>query len=166
MVESCAATGVFWVLQMDIMYHSFVSTEKCVEATGLNKYEVAVLVAKRAKELASGAPPVVDKGSKKVLTVALEEMVSPGFNIEELSERLMVDLETNARERASKERPGSNDLEMFRKNVMRAASSDHDKFDPENRLASEFDREFGGVIKSSEDISSVSYSDEEIDEKE
>lgn len=38
-------------------------------------YRLVILAAKRAKELAEGTPPLVDTGSRKATTVALEEIL-------------------------------------------------------------------------------------------
>ena len=38
-------------------------------------YKLVILAAKRAKEVAEGAPPLVDTERKKVTSVALEEIV-------------------------------------------------------------------------------------------
>ena len=37
-------------------------------------YRLVILAAKRAKELAEGAPPLVETSSKKATTIALEEI--------------------------------------------------------------------------------------------
>ena len=38
-------------------------------------YKLVILAAKRAKEIAEGAPPLVETGQKKVTSIALEEIV-------------------------------------------------------------------------------------------
>ena len=38
-------------------------------------YRLVILAAKRAKEVAEGAPPLVETGSKKATSVALEEIL-------------------------------------------------------------------------------------------
>ena len=38
-------------------------------------YRLVILAAKRAKEIAEGAPPLVETGHKKVTSIALEEIL-------------------------------------------------------------------------------------------
>ena len=38
-------------------------------------YKLVILASKRAKELADGAPPLVETGHRKVTSIALEEIV-------------------------------------------------------------------------------------------
>jgi DNA-directed RNA polymerase subunit K/omega len=70
-------------------YEHFVSTEECVEATGRNKYEVAVLVAKRSRELASGLPSVLPATGCKNINVALAEVASGELDLDALNARLL-----------------------------------------------------------------------------
>ena len=44
-----------------------------------SKYTLVVLTAKRARELAQGAIPTVDKESEKKITIAIEEIAKGNF---------------------------------------------------------------------------------------
>lgn len=149
---------------MDIMYNSFVSTEKCAEVTGLNKYELSVLVAKRAKELSSGAVALVNKGSKRPLVVAMEEIVSGKLDIAELDARLVASLESILCKSNADAQDRSNNLEAFQKSMRQISDIDAD------RLLSEFKGKFDGImtedLMSAKEISSLSYSSEEMEDSE
>jgi DNA-directed RNA polymerase subunit omega len=51
-----------------------VAVEELLKRCG-SIYKLVILAAKRAKELAEGAPPLVDNASRKVTTTALEEIL-------------------------------------------------------------------------------------------
>lgn len=76
-----------------VSYSGFISTEKCVEVTRMNKYHVAWMVAKRARELASGVQPVISRSNKiKNVTLALAEVSSGLLDISSLNTRAMHNL--------------------------------------------------------------------------
>ena len=51
-----------------------VAIEELLKRCG-SVYRLVILAAKRAKELAEGAPALVDTGQKKITSVALEEIL-------------------------------------------------------------------------------------------
>jgi DNA-directed RNA polymerase subunit K/omega len=70
-------------------YHNFISTEQCMQCTGYDKYEVALLIAQRARELNSGVNPEIETGHHRPVNIALAEMVSGELDIDSLHERMV-----------------------------------------------------------------------------
>ncbi len=51
-----------------------VAIEELLKKTG-SVYKLVILAAKRAKELAEGAPPLIETSQRKVTSIALEEIL-------------------------------------------------------------------------------------------
>jgi DNA-directed RNA polymerase omega subunit len=63
---------------------NYVPLEKCLDNSGGSIYKLAVMVAKRAQELAEGAKPLIESGSEtKPIRLALEEVLAGQLKVEE-----------------------------------------------------------------------------------
>lgn len=60
------------------------TTEKLLEKAE-NRFSLAIAAAKRARQLKDGAVPLVERGNKTDLTVALEEIMSGKIAIDNIS---------------------------------------------------------------------------------
>ncbi len=63
---------------------SYVSLEKTLKDNQLSLYKLTLIAAARANELAQGALPLVKSGSKKVSTIALQEIAAGKVRYEEV----------------------------------------------------------------------------------
>jgi DNA-directed RNA polymerase subunit omega len=62
---------------------SYISLEKLVKKPDASIFKLTLIAAARANELAQGAQPLVKTSSKKVSTVALEEIAAGKVRYEE-----------------------------------------------------------------------------------
>jgi len=60
----------------------YISLEKLMKKNPTSLYKVALMGAMRANELAQGVKPLVESESKKVTTIALEEIAAQKVNYE------------------------------------------------------------------------------------
>ena len=61
----------------------YIPLEKLVKNYEASLYKLALTAAARAKELATGSMPLIKTGSKKVSTIALEEIAAGKVTYEE-----------------------------------------------------------------------------------
>jgi DNA-directed RNA polymerase subunit K/omega len=147
-------------------YEGVVSTERCVEVTGLSKYEVAVLVAKRGQELVSGAQPLVPViTGRKCVSVALSEMASGELDVHTLDANLMKGLADVRPDRRRGKSPAAkptheeDDLESLRESIMAAVAAH--KAESGQMSKAEAERLFSG-----ESAAPVSYESHNVEESE
>ena len=63
---------------------NYVPLEKCLDNSGGSIYKLAVMVAKRAQELAEGAKPLIDEGlESRPIHMALREVVEGQLRVEQ-----------------------------------------------------------------------------------
>lgn len=62
----------------------YIPLEKLVKKNEASLYKLALTAAARANELATGSTPLIKTGSKKVSTVALEEIAGGKVSYEEI----------------------------------------------------------------------------------
>ncbi len=62
---------------------SYISLEKLFKNEGMSIFKLTLAAAARANELAQGAQPLIKTASKKVSTIALEEIESGKVGYEE-----------------------------------------------------------------------------------
>ena len=70
-----------------------VTTEDCVDKVP-NRFDLVMLAAHRAREIAAGAPLTVDRDNDKNAVVALREIADETQSAEELRERLIESQQT------------------------------------------------------------------------
>lgn len=66
-------------------------------------YKLVVIAAKRAKELTDGSPKFIDTSSKKVTTIALEEIRQSKVQYKPTDDEAAADGEAKPKKRASRE---------------------------------------------------------------
>ena len=62
---------------------SYISLEKLFKNEGMSIFKLTLAAAARANELAQGAQPLIKTASKKVSTIALEEIATGKVNYKE-----------------------------------------------------------------------------------
>jgi len=70
-----------------------VTVEDCVDKVP-NRFELVLMAAHRAREIASGAPATVERDNDKNPVVALREIAEETQNAEELRERMIASQQT------------------------------------------------------------------------
>lgn len=65
-----------------------VTVEDCVDKVP-NRFDLVLLAAHRAREIAAGSPPTVDRDNDKNPVVALREIAEETQPVDELRERLI-----------------------------------------------------------------------------
>jgi DNA-directed RNA polymerase subunit omega len=70
-----------------------VTVEDCVDKVP-NRFELVMLAAHRAREIAAGAPLTVDRDNDKNSVVALREIAEETQNVDALRERMIAALQT------------------------------------------------------------------------
>ena len=63
---------------------AYIPLEKLVKKNEASLYKLALTAAARANELATGATPLIKTNSKKVSTIALEEIAAGKVSYEEI----------------------------------------------------------------------------------
>ncbi len=106
-----------------------VTVEDCIDKIP-NRYELLMVAAQRAKDIASGSPLTVDRDNDKNSVVALREIAAESVSIEELQHSLVMGLQKNV----EVEEPEEEELEIM------AA---------ERELA-DLDEQFSGVLPQAE----------------
>ena len=106
-----------------------VTVEDCIDKIP-NRYELLMVAAQRAKDIASGSPLTVNRDNDKNSVVALREIAAESVSIEELQHSLVMGLQKNV----EVEEPEEEELEIM------AA---------ERELA-DLDEQFSGVLPQAE----------------
>ena len=70
-----------------------VTVEDCVDKVP-NRFELVMLAAHRAREIAAGSPPTVDRDNDKNSVVALREIAEETQGADALRERLIASIQT------------------------------------------------------------------------
>lgn len=70
-----------------------VTVEDCVDKVP-NRFDLVMLAAHRAREIASGSPLTVDRDDDKNAVVALREIADEAQPVDDLYERMIVDSQT------------------------------------------------------------------------
>ncbi len=79
-----------------------VTVEDCIDKIP-NRYELLMVAAQRAKDIASGSPLTVDRDNDKNSVVALREIAAESVSIEELQHSLVMGLQKNVEVEESEE---------------------------------------------------------------
>ena len=85
-----------------------VTVEDCIDKIP-NRYELLMVAAQRAKDIASGSPLTVDRDNDKNSVVALREIAAESVSIEELQHSLVMGLQKNV----EVEEPEEEELEIM-----------------------------------------------------
>ena len=82
----------------------------------INRFNLVLLAAKRAKDLSKGSPVMVEKKFKKNTSVALQELNEDKLNIKELYNNLILSYRKNVEYTELEE--NKEDLELIEKEIM------------------------------------------------
>ena len=96
-----------------------VTVEDCVDKIP-NRYELLMVAAQRAKDLAAGAPLTVARDNDKNSVVALREIADETVSIEELQKSLVMGLQKYV----EVEEPEEEEMEIISTNAMRRIQKD------------------------------------------
>jgi DNA-directed RNA polymerase subunit omega len=123
-----------------------VTVEDCVEEIS-NRFELVILAAERAKNIASGAPVTIDSDNDKNPVIALREIAIGNIDIKALRELQIVGLQkNNTVEEVLEENLYAETQESIGEEMDYSSSSEDDMFSHDAGLSTEAEPDFSDNI--------------------
>ena len=123
-----------------------VTVEDCVEEIP-NRFELVILAAERAKNIASGAPLTIARDNDKNPVIALREIAASNIDVDAIRESQIVGLQkNNTVEEAPEENLYAETQESIGEEVDYSSNSEDDMFSHDAGLGTEAEPDFSDNI--------------------